>query len=51
MFTLSSGNMTGEEMAEVFFDNRLKMARLLHKHPPPFIAVVTRSGVDLIPLD
>ena len=47
MFSLSSGNMTGEEMASVFVDNRLKMGRFIKGHPPPFIARVTRSGVVL----
>lgn len=47
MFSLSSGNMTGEEMASVFVDNRLKMGRFIKDHPPPFIARVTRSGVVL----
>jgi predicted nuclease of predicted toxin-antitoxin system len=45
MFTLSSGNMTGEEMGRIFVDNRLKMGRFIKNHPPPFIARVSTSGV------
>jgi len=48
MFTLSSGNMTGEEMGRVFVDNRLKMGRFMKNHPPPFIARVSRSGVAMV---
>lgn len=48
MFTLPSGNMTADQMAEVFSTNRLKIGRLLHHHPEPFVAVVSRSGVDLV---
>jgi predicted nuclease of predicted toxin-antitoxin system len=47
MFSLSSGNMSGEEMANIFADNRLKMGRFLKDHPPPFIARISRSGVAL----
>ena len=47
MFRLSSGNMTGEDMANVFLDNRLKMGRFLKDHDPPFIANVSKSGVSL----
>lgn len=48
MFALSSGNMTGDEMARVFVDNRLKIARIIKDTPPPFIARVSRSGVKLV---
>ncbi len=47
MFTLSGGNMTGEEMGRVFVDNRLTMARFIKNHPPPFIARVSASGVAM----
>ena len=32
MFSLSSGNMTGDEMASAFVDNRLKMGRFIKDH-------------------
>lgn len=48
MFSLSSGNWTGEEMAALFAENRLKMGRFLKDHPPPFIARVSKSGVVLV---
>jgi hypothetical protein len=48
LFTLPSGNMTGEEMAEMYRSNRLRMARFLRAHPPPFIAVVHRDTIDLL---
>ena len=46
MFTLSSGNMTGKQMADVFVDNRLDMGRFIKDHPPPFIARVSARGVE-----
>jgi PIN like domain len=48
MFRLSSGNMKGAEMARVFVDQRLSMGRFIKKHPPPFIARVSASGVMLV---
>jgi hypothetical protein len=48
MFTLATGNMTGEQMASVFAANRLKMGRFIKKHPPPFIARVSSAGVVLV---
>jgi predicted nuclease of predicted toxin-antitoxin system len=48
MFSLSSGNMTGEQMAEVFVANRLNIGPLIKKHSPPFIARVSASGVSLV---
>lgn len=48
LFTLPIGNMTGEEMARIFLGNRLKMGRLLHRCRAPFVAMVSRSGVDVL---
>ncbi len=48
MFTLTSGNMTGEEMGRVFIANRLNMGRFIKNHPPPFIARVSASGVAIV---
>jgi hypothetical protein len=47
MFTLSSGNMTGEEMAEMYVQNRLRMARFLKNHRAPLLAVVSKVKVSL----
>jgi hypothetical protein len=48
MFTLPSGNMTGDQMAALFLDNRLDMGRCLKKNRGPLIAVVSQSGVTLV---
>ena len=47
MFSLTSGNMTGNEMADVFVENLLKIGRFIKNHPAPFIARVSRNGVAL----
>jgi len=44
MFTLTSGNLTGEEMAQAFVKALPRIYRFLAKHRPPFIARITRSG-------
>jgi hypothetical protein len=48
LFTLPSGNLTGQEMAEIYLQNRLGMARFLHRQPGPFVAVVSRTGIVLV---
>jgi hypothetical protein len=48
MFALGSGNMTGQEIGEVFCRNRLKMARFIMRNNHPFIASVTQSGITLV---
>jgi predicted nuclease of predicted toxin-antitoxin system len=48
MFSLPSGNMTGEEMAKLFIKSLSLMARFLKDHPAPFIARLTQSGVKLV---
>lgn len=48
LFTLPSGNMTGQEMAETFLENRLRMARFLKQQDAPFVAVVSRGGIMLV---
>jgi hypothetical protein len=47
MFSLSRGNLTGEQMVRLFVDNRLRIGRFIKNHPPPFIARVSASGVVL----
>jgi predicted nuclease of predicted toxin-antitoxin system len=44
LFTLTSGNLNGAEMAEIFVKALPAMCRFLAKHSPPFIASVTRRG-------
>jgi len=48
MFRLSGGNMTGDEMARVFLNNRTNMGRFIKNHAPPFIARVSARGVALV---
>ncbi|SRR5258708_1524974 len=48
MFTLPSGNMTGQEMGAVLCASRLRMARFLRKNNHPFIATVSQSGITLV---
>ena len=47
MFTLPNANLTGQEMAERFVESRLRIARFLKKHQPPFVAVVLLDAVAL----
>jgi hypothetical protein len=44
MFTLASGNLRGEEMAQAFIAALPRIRRFLAKNRPPFIAKITRSG-------
>lgn len=50
VFVLTSGNMTGDEMAQAFVKNLSKIRRLIKKQPPPFIAAVTGTDVQLLPV-
>lgn len=43
-FILTSGNLTGDEMAEIMAKALPKIISFVHKHPRPFIAKVVRSG-------
>lgn len=44
LFRLAWGNLTAEKMAEAFLKGLPKIIRFVRKHPPPFIAGVTRGG-------
>lgn len=44
MFTLTSGNLTGDEMAEVIIKAIPKIHKFLQKNLPPFIATIAKSG-------
>lgn len=48
-FAFSSGNLSGEQMAELLGLNLRKIDRLGRKHPPPFVASISRTGVRVIP--
>jgi predicted nuclease of predicted toxin-antitoxin system len=43
-FVLVAGNLSGQEMAEVFVKALPAIRRFVAQHNPPFIAKVTRSG-------
>ena len=45
VFVLTSGNLTGDEMASAFIAALPRMKKLLRSLKPPFIAKVTRSGI------
>jgi len=45
-FSFHSGNLSGPEMAEILHDNLRKIFNLIEKYPPPFIASLTKSGVN-----
>jgi hypothetical protein len=48
LFTLPSGNMSGDEMAQTYLANKLDLGRTLHRHRWPFIAQVSRQGVRIL---
>jgi predicted nuclease of predicted toxin-antitoxin system len=43
-FILTSGNLKGEQMAQIFVKAKRQMLKFLSKYPKPFIATVTESG-------
>ncbi len=43
VFVLTSGNLRGEEMAELFVRNLPKMETMARRTPAPFIARLTRT--------
>lgn len=46
-FVLTSGNLTGPEMANIFAMHLRQIARLSVNHPAPFVAGVSRTRVSL----
>jgi predicted nuclease of predicted toxin-antitoxin system len=48
MFTLTSGSMSGGQMASVFLGRLRAMARTLAKNSYPFVATVSYSGVEIV---
>lgn len=49
LFSLSGGNMTGAQMAEVFEANLARIEQFTRRTPPPFAALVSASGVRILP--
>ena len=47
LFAITAGNLDGPAMAELVVRHLRKMGRLAESEPPPWIAHVTRSRVDL----
>ena len=45
-FAFQSGNLSAAEMANILRVNMRKMFNLINKHPPPFVASLTKSGVN-----
>ena len=45
MFTLTSGNLTGNEMAEIIVKAIPKIHKFIQTNEPPFIATIAKSGV------
>ncbi len=43
-FILTSGNVTGQEMADAYVRALPDMIRMLAKFPPPFVATVSKLG-------
>jgi len=43
-FILTSGDLSGEEMAQIFVKALPAISKFLVKHRRPFIAKITRSG-------
>lgn len=43
-FILTSGDLQGEEMAQIFVKALPKMTRFLQKHAKPFIAKIAKDG-------
>lgn len=48
MFTLSSGSMRGSVMAELFVSNLDTMETLALTLHPPFLAVVSPTGIEIV---
>ena len=48
MFTLSSGGMRGAVMADLFVRNLDAMETLALAMEPPFLAIVTQDGIEIV---
>jgi predicted nuclease of predicted toxin-antitoxin system len=47
VFSLSNKDLTAEEMASIFIDNRLRIGRFIKNYDPPFYAIVQWNSVEL----
>jgi hypothetical protein len=45
-FAFQSGNLSAIEMAALLEANLRKIFNLIRRHPPPFVASITKSGVN-----
>jgi PIN like domain len=45
-FAFQSGNLSATEMAELLKANLRRIFNLIKKHPAPFVASLTKSGVN-----
>jgi hypothetical protein len=43
-FILTSGDLQGDEMAQIFVKTLPRITRFLQKHEKPFIAKIARDG-------
>jgi predicted nuclease of predicted toxin-antitoxin system len=48
VMTLSSGNMRSQEMADLLVARLAEMEKLANDHPPPFVAVVSPTGIQVV---
>jgi len=46
-FAFSSGNINGQEMAEILKKNLRRIFKFIQRQSPPFVASLTKSGVYL----
>ncbi len=44
MFILVSGNLSGQDMANIFLSAIVKMQEFVRKHPAPFMSKIYRTG-------
>jgi predicted nuclease of predicted toxin-antitoxin system len=48
IFTLTSGNMRGEDMAALFVRQLRDMRTVARKAKPPFVAIVTEDQIEML---
>jgi predicted nuclease of predicted toxin-antitoxin system len=48
IITLTSGNMRGEDMANLFVGHLPEMEQLATTHPPPFVAILGPAGLHVL---
>lgn len=48
VFTMTSGNMPGDEMGRLFVAHLDQMERLAESLPPPFMATISREGMRVV---